>query len=764
MSRPALRASHTGLATLLFAATLPLATPARGDDAAPPATAATITIQLDGRLDESAWQQAVTLDQFVLTAPFSGEPAPQATEARLLSTPQGLYIGFRNRQTADSLRSTRHSRDAEDSEADAVAIAIDFDARGRSAWFFYVSLGNSVKDGSIVNETEISYDWDGQWHAQTAVTPDGWEAEILLPWSVVPIRLSDAGTRDLRVALMRRISSTAQDVGYPAAHWDRNTFLSDLAPLSLPNQKIPAQFDVFPYLTLSQDLQGHGSDEKAGLDLVWKANGSQITATFNPDFGQVESDELVVNFSAVETFVSEKRPFFTENNTLFDLQGPEDLRIVHTRRIGAGADTGSAGASDIQYAAKATHVDLHWDAGVFTAQEDDPQDSLGRRFDVARLTHKQEQFSIGYLGTQVDRPALDRKANVDAIDFLLRPDSTLQLSGALLQSRIDEAGVNTRDQGVFSLLRYAPSQNVVHMAEYARYGRDLQLRDLGYVERVDLQRLYYAREQSITDFAADSRSQGRTVRTGFYASENIAGRSLWNGLQLEWSEQLRSAASTHLEFWIYDDGLEDQETRGNGAFRFDAGFELNAGWFGNEDGQFRTHHELAISNEGIDDYQWTLHSHPGWVFNDHLNVMWGFWYTQGREWLLWRDDHLATFAREQWNTRIELNWNLDDHNELRLAWQWLALKAHPLRRYAIVNERLIDNGAEAGGFVVGDLAVQLRYTHRFSPLSSLYVVYSRGGSEDPDQPDGRLPFRDLFQQSLEQASTETLLVKLRLHW
>ena len=57
----------------------------------------------------------------------------------------------------------------------------------------------------------------------------------------------------------------------------------------------------------------------------------------NPDFGQVESDDIVVNFSATETFYSDKRPFFSENNSLFNVRGSM-FRIINTRRIGASPD------------------------------------------------------------------------------------------------------------------------------------------------------------------------------------------------------------------------------------------------------------------------------------------------------------------------------------------------------------------------------------------------------------------------------------------
>jgi hypothetical protein len=72
----------------------------------------------------------------------------------------------------------------------------------------------------------------------------------------------------------------------------------------------------------------------------------------NPDFGQVESDDLVVNFSATETFISDKRPFFTENQGIFEFTTPSDFsQLLYTRRVGGPADDGE-GSGDITAALK----------------------------------------------------------------------------------------------------------------------------------------------------------------------------------------------------------------------------------------------------------------------------------------------------------------------------------------------------------------------------------------------------------------------------
>ena len=81
-----------------------------------------------------------------------------------------------------------------------------------------------------------------------------------------------------------------------------------------------SKIDFFPYLTLSDDRVLNEDSKKVGAEIFWKIDsGQQLNVAVNPDFGQVESDELVVNFSSSETFYSDKRPFFFRKTILFSM-------------------------------------------------------------------------------------------------------------------------------------------------------------------------------------------------------------------------------------------------------------------------------------------------------------------------------------------------------------------------------------------------------------------------------------------------------------
>ena len=76
-----------------------------------------------------------------------------------------------------------------------------------------------------------------------------------------------------------------------------------------------------------------------GVDLKYAVTPAlTLTATLNPDFGQVEADPAVVNLDAFELFFHERRPFFVEGSGIFrfnmDCNDGECTGLLYSRRIG----------------------------------------------------------------------------------------------------------------------------------------------------------------------------------------------------------------------------------------------------------------------------------------------------------------------------------------------------------------------------------------------------------------------------------------------
>src|SRR5262249_45370828 len=129
-----------------------------------------------------------------------------------------------------------------------------------------------------------------------------------------------------------------------------------------------------PLLHSSTGTLAAGVDAKYAL-----TSGLTLTATVNPDFGQVEADPAVVNLSAFETFFPEHRPSFVEGSGafVFGLDCPDCPGLFYSRRIGRSPQSESSLPSG---------DDIYTDpAGQTTI------------FGAAKLTGRVGAFSIGAL-------------------------------------------------------------------------------------------------------------------------------------------------------------------------------------------------------------------------------------------------------------------------------------------------------------------------------------------------------------------------------
>jgi len=276
-------------------------------------------IEIDGKIDDTEWSTAQRIDDFRLTQPLTREPSKHRTEAWVVATESGLAVAFRNHQPSDIPRTKQRFQRDRNGNVDRVNIYVDFDGDGRGGYNFMLALSNGIGDSTISNENQFNADWDGAWRHAVSEDADGWNAELLIPWHIAPMRQSEGANRTIGIALDRVVGDTGERMTWPAISFMEQRFLSLLQKVEVP-QHSQSLLAITPYVVGLYDNVDGRSDFDAGVDLFWKPNGQfQLSATLNPDFGQVESDGIVVNFGAIETFFGDKRPFFTENQGYFEV-------------------------------------------------------------------------------------------------------------------------------------------------------------------------------------------------------------------------------------------------------------------------------------------------------------------------------------------------------------------------------------------------------------------------------------------------------------
>lgn len=97
--------------------------------------------------------------------------------------------------------------------------------------------------------------------------------------------------------------------------------MSAMQPVQLRGVNLRRQFAFYPFSSATYDDIESDTDFRTGIDMFWRPSSNlQLTTTLNPDFGTVETDDVVINLSAFETFFSEKRLFFLEGNGNFRIE------------------------------------------------------------------------------------------------------------------------------------------------------------------------------------------------------------------------------------------------------------------------------------------------------------------------------------------------------------------------------------------------------------------------------------------------------------
>lgn len=304
------------------------------------------SIRIDGRMDEEEWSRASPVRGFVQSQPEEGAPSRGSTEVRFLFSDEALYVGARLRAPGPDvpIRAPLGRRD-ERGLADHLIVSLDTYRDRRTAWSFGITASGVRIDHHHRSDREEDIDpgFDPVWEARTSIGPDGWVAEMWIPFS--QLRFTDQPEQVWGLNVQRWIPALNESSYWVPVPNTVEAWASRFGALEgirdIPSSR---RVELLPYVAAGSALNGdrdpsdpfddgRNLEGRAGLDLKMGL-GPNLTldATMFPDFGQVEVDPAVVNLSATETFYEERRPFFTEG---IRLVGGNVINHFYSRRIGA---------------------------------------------------------------------------------------------------------------------------------------------------------------------------------------------------------------------------------------------------------------------------------------------------------------------------------------------------------------------------------------------------------------------------------------------
>ncbi len=513
-----MRIGITTLATLLVltADLLPAESPPKviraTRTATPPA--------LDGFVEGPVWQAASPVLDFLQAEPVEGGRPSEMTSVRILYDDDALYVGVICYDTEPGEIAGMMSRRDRTTEADRFTVLIDSYFDRKSAFVFSTNVSGIQSDGILSQEGSV-YDlsWDAVWDVRTQIYEDGWSAEFRIPFNALRFAENRQGECVWGVNF-RRYISRKQEVDdwvmvprtevYEISRWGTLEGIN-----GIPS---PVRLEFSPYVSGSLAYQSatesaprsSSTDARAGLDMKYGlARNFTLDATVNPDFGQVEVDQAVLNLTVFETHYPEKRPFFIEGAQFFTFGSSYDktpLPLFFSRRVGKAPAGGTTGGVIVENPSQTTILGAAklsgrsssgLSVGALTAVTDEEyatvRDSLGNEsrelteprasYSVVRL---RQEFSggswLGGIATLAGKasalPALS-----GGIDWNLHLGGTHSLDGYVAGAR-SWTGDRERSGGAGRLLfsRIAGSR-WSYLGSYDFATRNFEINDLGFFAR-----------------------------------------------------------------------------------------------------------------------------------------------------------------------------------------------------------------------------------------------------------------------------------------
>ncbi len=749
------------------------------------------SITIDGELNEPEWQKAKSFTDFLTIFPDTLAPPKYKTEAKYFADENGIYFAFINYQPKEKQTFQKHPRDSFYANADRNYVIIDFNNNANIGYEFTVTLGDSIRDAIFVDENDFSDQWDAIWYAKTKSYDDYWISEFLIPWDVAPMINVEGPYRDISVSLARWAFSENEVYNSPGLSFYKSPFLSKFKKLQVKNLNMQkTRIDFFPYASFTNNFIQDNRQVNIGGEIFWDINqNSKLDFTLNPDFGQVESDDVIVNFSAIETYYPDKRPFFTENQTLFDVTG-WNLRFINTRRIGAipdkcsSADRSHLGeckdslidTTDINFALRYTQRDESNEFGVFSAFEDDSIFSEGRDFLAFRYRSTRDFLStkIGYLFTSVDRPSIERTAETHTIDYDLKPSNSSRVYGWVSQVNTEELGNKKTGYGFRSLVTNRFSDKLFGLLVFNYLDENFNINDMGYVEQYGNSFIgtYIQYSNPTNDEASNISQQNYALRMGYDRSYQGFGGGV--GATFEYELSFKNSSRLEIEcnctLFRGKDYVETRNYTDSPYLESLGNHELEIEYSTPRTNMFQHRFKLGYETSGYEtsDTNSDLRSEGHTIgygilmkISENLKIFLSpIEYQTQSNWSVWRTDNLfGYYDKEMISSGINLDWFIGDRQEIRLKGKIYGIKANQARAYRADSSGYLNVSNDSlDPFELSETAFQVRYKYQFAPLSDLYVVYTRGGKYNFSRENS---FEKIYSGAWSNQNLDKFIVKLR---
>ncbi|HEY0039536.1 MAG TPA: DUF5916 domain-containing protein, partial [Flavisolibacter sp.] len=329
--------------TLFFILLAVIYLPLLGQQPAPkqlPAKRTTASIKIDGKLDEVAWKETTPATDFIEWRPNYGtvEERDTRTEVYLLYDNTAIYVaGYCHEKSVDSVSKELIGRDRIGVN-DYVGVIFDtYLDKINGSGFYMTPLGEQY-DAKYSNTQGEDDSWNAVWDGEAQLVSDGWTFEMKIPYSA--LRFVSKENQTWGLSITRNRKKAGRQFMWSPVDPKINGFINQEG-LWTGIEKInaPVRLSFSPYLSTyvnhypsgNKNTNNWSSSINGGMDVKYGISDAfTLDMTLIPDFGQVRSDNQVLNLSPFEVKYQENRPFFTEGTELFNKGN-----LFYSRRIGS---------------------------------------------------------------------------------------------------------------------------------------------------------------------------------------------------------------------------------------------------------------------------------------------------------------------------------------------------------------------------------------------------------------------------------------------
>ncbi len=299
-------------------------------------------LEVDGILDEPIWKTVPVARGFTQIEPDAGEPATDSTTVRVIYDNEAIYIGAICYADSNQVSRVLSQRDNYNSNTDYFSVLFDTYKDKLNGFVFSVSTEGVQYDAKIY-ANQYNSKLNMIWYSKVKHYDNRFSVEMKIPYSA--IRFSAEQVQDWGINFTRYISENREEASWNTVKPDLDNVVTQAGTLrGLRDLEPPLRLFFSPYISAYAEhypIQGEFNEDlsfdvNGGMDIKYGINEAfTLDMTLVPDFGQVVTDNVVLNLSPFEVFFAENRPFFNEGTELFEKTGHFYSRRVGGRPINA---------------------------------------------------------------------------------------------------------------------------------------------------------------------------------------------------------------------------------------------------------------------------------------------------------------------------------------------------------------------------------------------------------------------------------------------